>query len=79
MDIFKKCDVKNIDDVRKAVGFTRKKFGTIDVAILAAGILVPNPIETFDSTIITNSMEINFFGNVYFFYTGGDLLLLVQN
>jgi len=64
--IYKKCDAKNREDVKEAVEFTRNKFGRIDVAILTAGILIPNPIETFDSSIIRNSMEINFFGNVYF-------------
>jgi short-subunit dehydrogenase len=64
--IFKKCDVKNIEDIRKSVEFTYKNFGRIDIAILAAGVLVPNPIQTFDSEIIKNSIEINFMGNVYF-------------
>ena len=64
--IYKKCDVKNKQDVREAVEFTYKKFGRIDVAILSAGILVPNPIETFDSEIIKNSLEINFLGDMYF-------------
>jgi len=64
--IYKKCDVKNIEEVKEAVEFTHKKFGRIDIAILTAGILVPNPIETFDSSIIKNSIEINFMGNVYF-------------
>lgn len=64
--IYGGCNVKNIEDVREAVEFTHKNFGRIDVAILTAGILVPNPIQTFDNSIIRDSMEINFFGNVYF-------------
>lgn len=64
--IYKKCDVKNIEDVKQAVKFTHKKFRKIDVAILTAGILIPNPIETFDSSIIKSSIEINFLGSVYF-------------
>ena len=64
--IYKKCDVKNKNDVEEAVSFTQKKYDKIDIAILNAGILVPNPIETMDSKIIVNSMEINFFGTVYF-------------
>jgi NADP-dependent 3-hydroxy acid dehydrogenase YdfG len=64
--IYKKCDVTNRDDVKEAVEFTYKNFGRVDIAILTAGILIPNPIETFDSSIIRNSMEINFLGNVYF-------------
>ncbi|MDH7517892.1 MAG: SDR family NAD(P)-dependent oxidoreductase [Candidatus Thermoplasmatota archaeon] len=64
--IYKKCDIKNKKDVEEAVKFTHKKFGRIDVALLTAGVLTPNPIETLDSTIIKDSMEINFLGNVYF-------------
>jgi len=64
--IYKKCDVKNPEDVKKAVEYTFKTYGRIDVAILTAGILVPNPIQTFDSNIIKESMEINFMGEVYF-------------
>jgi NADP-dependent 3-hydroxy acid dehydrogenase YdfG len=64
--IYKKCDVKNKEDVKKAVDFTRDTYGRIDIAILTAGILVPNPIQIFDSTVIRDTMEINFFGNVYF-------------
>lgn len=64
--IYKKCDVKNKYDIQKAVTFTKKEFGKIDIAILTAGVLVPNPIETFDSNIIKDSMEINFLGHVYF-------------
>jgi len=65
--IFKKCDVKKKNDVKEAVEFTKEKYGRIDVAILTAGILEPNPLQTFDSSIIIKSMEINFFGNLYFF------------
>ena len=64
--IYQKCDVSNPDDVKKAVEFTKKKFGRIDIAILTAGILVPIPIQTFNSKLIRDSMEINFMGNVYF-------------
>jgi len=64
--IYKKCDVKNIKDIKESVKFTHKKFGRIDVAILSAGILVPIPIEIFNSDLIRDSMETNFFGYVYF-------------
>jgi len=64
--IYKKCDVKNREDIKEAVKFTYNKFGRIDLAILTAGILVPNPIETFDSNIIKESLEVNFLGSVYF-------------
>jgi len=64
--IYKQCDVKNRKDVKEAVEFTHKKFGRIDVAILAAGILVPIPIEIFNSDLIIDSMETNLFGHVFF-------------
>lgn len=64
--IYKKCDVKNHDDVIAAVKFVKEKFKRIDVAILTAGILVPIPIEAFNSEPIKDSMEVNFMGNVYF-------------
>jgi len=65
--IYKKCDVKNKENVKEVVKFVYNKFGKIDLAILNAGILIANPIETMDSSIIIKTMEINFFGNVYFF------------
>lgn len=64
--IFKKCDVKNLEDIRNAVDFTYKNYGKIDIAILTAGILIPNPIQTFDSKIIKDTIDINFMGSVYF-------------
>ena len=64
--IYKKCDVTNINDIKEAVEFTKNKFGRIDAAILTSGILVPIPIEHFSSKLIRDSMEINFFGYVYF-------------
>lgn len=64
--IFKKCNVKDKLDTKKAVDLTLENYGRIDFAILTAGILVPNPIQTFNSEIIRDSMEINFMGNVHF-------------
>ncbi|RLF39712.1 MAG: alcohol dehydrogenase [Thermoplasmata archaeon] len=64
--IYKKCDVSKRDDIRDAVSFMVKEFGGIDAAILTAGVLIPNPIQTFDSSIIKKSIEINFMGIVYF-------------
>jgi short-subunit dehydrogenase len=63
---YKKCDVKNKDDIHDAVSATVKQYGRIDIAILAAGILVPNPIEQCDSSIIKETLDINFMGDVYF-------------
>ena len=64
--IYKKCDVTKIDDIKEAVKYTVEKFGRIDLAILTAGILVPNPIQTFDASIIKKTIDVNFMGNVYF-------------
>ena len=64
--VYQTCDVSRFDDVKKAVDFTKEKYGRIDIAILTAGILVPFPIQTFNSKQIRESMELNFLGNVYF-------------
>lgn len=64
--IYKKCDVKNPDDIKKAVEYTMEKYKKIDIVILAAGILVPNPIQTLDAKIIKDSIDINFMGMIYF-------------
>ncbi len=64
--IYRKCDVKELDDIKNAVKYTIETYGRIDVALLNAGILVPNPIQTFNSKIIKDSIDINFMGNVYF-------------
>ena len=64
--IYKKCDVSIKEEVQKAVKFAKEKYGKIDLAILTAGVLIPNPIETMDSDVIVKSMKINFFGTVYF-------------
>ncbi len=64
--IYKKCDVTNKEDVKKAVEFTYKHFEKIDVAILNAGVLLDTEVDAFDGENIRKSMEVNFFGNVYF-------------
>lgn len=64
--IFKKCDVKNKDDIKEAVSYTYKHYGRIDIAILNAGILIPNPVQGFDSSIIKESIDVNFMNNIYF-------------
>lgn len=64
--IYKKCDVSNREDVIQAVKATMDAYGRIDIAILNAGVLIPNPIQTFDSSILKQSIDINFMGTVYF-------------
>lgn len=63
---YQPCDVQHKDQVKNAVDHTIKTYGKIDVAILTAGVLLPNPIQTFDSSIIKKSIDINFMGIVYF-------------
>jgi len=63
---YKTCDVQHKSQVKAAIDHTLKTYGKIDLAILTAGILVPNPIQTFDSSIIKQTMDINFMGVVYF-------------
>lgn len=63
--IYQKCDVTNRDDIISAVELTKRSFGQIDLAILSAGVLIPNPIQTFDANIIKRSIDINFMGIVY--------------
>ena len=63
--IYKKCDVKNRQDVKEAVEFTIKNYGRIDIAFLTAGVLIPNPIETFDVSVIKDTIDINFMGTIY--------------
>jgi len=61
-----KCDVKNKNEIKNAVESTKKRFGRIDIAILTAGVLIPNPVEDFKSSIIKDTMDINFMANIYF-------------
>lgn len=63
---YQSCDVQHKEQVKAAVDHTISTYGKIDLAILTSGILVPNPIQTFDSSIIKQSMEVNFMGVVYF-------------
>ena len=64
--IYKKCDVTDKKDVKEAVEYTLSNFGRIDVAFLNAGVLIPTPIQTFNVDVIVKTMQVNFFGAVYF-------------
>jgi short-subunit dehydrogenase len=64
--VYKKCDVKNKDDIRDAVAFTYTQYERIDIVILIAGILVPNPVQRFDSSLIKETMDVNFMSDIYF-------------
>ena len=63
--MYQTCDVSKEEDVENAVQATLDAFDHIDVAILSAGVLVPNPIQTFDAKLIKQSIDINFMGVVY--------------
>lgn len=62
-------DVTNKDDVTHIIQTVKQHYGRIDLAILTAGILEPNPIETFNSQIILKTMATNFTGTLYFIET----------
>ena len=64
--VYKTCDVTKTIDIEEAVQFTKKAYGSIDVALLTAGVLVPNPIETFSAEQIKQSIDINFIGDLLF-------------
>jgi NADP-dependent 3-hydroxy acid dehydrogenase YdfG len=59
-------DATNKNGVTSIVNTTHDHYGRIDLAILTAGILEPNPIETFNSAIILKTMNTNFAGNLFF-------------
>ena len=64
--VYKTCDVTKTKDIAEAVQFTKKTYGCIDIALLTARVLVPNPIETFSADQIKQSIDINFIGDLYF-------------
>ena len=64
--IYHKCEVTSKKEVEQGVKSTYEHYGKIDIAILTAGIIEPNPIENFNSEIIIKTVNVNFFGNLYF-------------
>ncbi len=64
--IYQICDITDKKNVEKVVKKTFDHYGRIDIAILSTGMIKPNPIETFNSEIIIKTVEVNFFGNLYF-------------
>ncbi len=64
--IYQACDVTKKDDIHQAIQYVKQTFDHIDLGILAQGVLIPNPIEYCDSSIIKKTMDINFMGSVYF-------------
>lgn len=64
--IYYKCDVTVKNELEKGIKSTHEHYGKIDIAILTAGMIEPNPIETFNSDIIIKTVVVNFFGALYF-------------
>jgi NADP-dependent 3-hydroxy acid dehydrogenase YdfG len=64
--IYHICDVTDKEQVERGVKSTYEHYGRIDLAIHTAGIISPNPIETFNSEIIIKHFVVNFFGALYF-------------
>jgi len=64
--IYYKCDSTVKNEVEQGIKSTFEHYGRIDIAILTAGMIEPNPIETFNSDIIIKTVVVNFFGALYF-------------
>ena len=64
--IYQICDITDKKNVENVVKKTFEHYGRIDIAILSTGMIKPNPIETFNSEIIIKTVEVNFFGDLYF-------------
>ncbi len=62
----KKCDVSIKNDVINAVEYARKKFKTIDIAVLNAGVGGNHWFEEPDSMLFHKIYGVNIFGVVYF-------------
>ncbi|MFW6276472.1 MAG: SDR family NAD(P)-dependent oxidoreductase, partial [Bacteroidota bacterium] len=59
------CDVTSRADVEKAVDFSLEKLGSIDIAILNAGIGEHNRFDNFDVESMEKTFRVNVFGLVY--------------
>ena len=56
------CDVRVMDQMRSAISFAEEKLGSIDLAILNAGIGEPEWIREFKSEELKKVFEVNLFG-----------------
>jgi len=63
---FKKCDVTDITQVEESVNYSKKVLGTIDLAILNAGIGIPEWLGNFKSGDFKKVFETNVFGIAHF-------------
>lgn len=57
------CDVSSENDIKKLANFAVRKYGSIDIWVNNAGIVLPHQeIERIDSKLAHNVFEVNFFG-----------------
>lgn len=61
-----RCDVSRESDVA-AVAAAATEWGGLDAAVNAAGHAVPSAVDSFDQTTLQSAIEVNFYGNLYFF------------
>lgn len=59
-----RCDIRNLEQVKKCVSETVKQFNTIDVAFVNAGISQNAIFEDTTNEMITNVLETNLYGNI---------------
>lgn len=60
------CDAANEDQIHALAEIAASKTGQIDIAVNAAGLPVPGTIETLDVATLQRSVEVNYFGQLFF-------------
>lgn len=59
------CDVSSPEEVRSMVDHTKDVFGSVDVLVNNAGVLVETPIPEMTTEHITNMLSVNLMGSMY--------------
>jgi short-subunit dehydrogenase len=59
---YKKCDVSLFEDVRGGIEYSLNKLGTIDIAIINAGVSIKQWVKDFKSEEFKQVVQINTFG-----------------
>src|SRR5947207_7329156 len=59
---YRACDVSDYEQVRSGIEFANSSLGTIDVAILNAGVGQPDWMKDFSSKVYKEIMQTNAFG-----------------
>ena len=62
---FQKCDVSQKDEVFAAIDIAFEKMGSIDIAILNAGVGITNSFSELDTEKVLTTFNINFFGVLF--------------